>query len=201
MTLRISPKNRFTAIIELDSVCRGTLPKKALPANYPELFTGEISAAEGEELLSLLRERAFNLLLDWLAQAERSTLQCRNFLKRKLYHSTIIEDAIARCQEFKYVDDTRFAGVLIRSYVARRASKRAIIAKLREQRVPSSIWEPLMTELYGKEETSENLGELMQKYCVTHRDLPRPKLKEKVFTYLFRKGFELTDILAAWENL
>jgi regulatory protein len=201
MKLRISRKNRYSARVELDDVCRGTLPLKVLLPLYPEDFCGEITSGEAGELLKLLEKQACTLLLDYLAKAEHSEFQCRNLLKRRQFSPQIIDCCISRCKEQKYLDDARFAEVLIASYITRRASRRAIIAKLREQRVPTSIWEPLINELYQKNDQKQNLGELMQKYCARHGSLETHKLKEKVFAYLYRKGFELEDIRSAWETM
>ncbi|MBW6514084.1 MAG: RecX family transcriptional regulator [Candidatus Syntrophosphaera sp.] len=185
----------------MDETCRGILPLRVLLPLYPAEFCGDISDAEAKELLDLLKKQALYLLMDYLAKAEHSEFQCRNLLKRKQFEASIREETIARCRELGYLDNARFAEVLINSHIARRASKRAISAKLREQRIAPLIWEPLLEELYDKEEAADNLSLLLKKYCATHRGLEPQKLKEKAFTYLFRKGFDLGDIQAAWEDL
>jgi SOS response regulatory protein OraA/RecX len=161
----------------------------------------DIDSGKADELLHVLDHHAFTILLDYLAKSEHSELQCRNLLKRKEFHSSIINHAIQQCKKLRYLDDGRFAEVMINSFANRKASKRAIVAKLREQHIPSSVWEHLLNELYPQEMATGNITELMAKYCVTHRDLPRAKLREKVFGYLFRKGFELSDIQSAWDDL
>lgn len=201
MILRIAQKTKHTVTIELDSVSRGSLPQRMLPAAWPVGFAGEASPDEVGELLAILRQRAWNLLLDWVAQAERSSFQARNFLKKKLFDQATIDAILDDFRENNYLDDARFAAMLIRSYSGRRASKREIVAKLRAQRIPTSVWEPLLAELYSPAEAKDNLAELLAKYCATHRDLPRPKLREKAFTFLYRKGFDLEDIQAAWNSL
>jgi len=199
--LRTIPKNRYTVRVELDGICRGTLPTRVLLPLWPEDFEGEIERDKAQELLALLEKQAFSTLLDYLAKAEHSEFQCRNLLKRKEFDPRIIDAAIQRCREQNFLSDARFADVLIRSYIARKASKRAIIAKLREQRIPGEIWTELLEELYPREQASENISELLAKYCSTHRGLPRQKLRGKAFGYLFRKGFELEEIQSAWEEL
>ena len=201
MILRIAQKTKHTVTIELDSVSRGSLPQRMLPAAWPVGFAGEASPDEVGELLAILRQRAWNLLLDWVAQAERSSFQARNFLKKKLFDQATIDAILDDFRENNYLDDARFAAMLIRSYSCRRASKREIVAKLRAQRIPTSVWDPLLAELYSPAEAKDTLAELLAKYCATPRDLPRPKLREKAFTFLYRKGFDLEDIQAAWNSL
>ncbi len=201
MKLRIVQKKKHSALIELDAGTRGTLPLRELPLQYPVGFAGEIGDVEWASLQQALEKRALNLLLDYLAKAEHSSHQCRNLLRRQGFETPIIERALHRCRELKFLDDARFAEQLISSYLSRHASKKAIGAKLREQRIPASIWEPLMQDLYDPAQAVGDLLELMRKYCVRQRDLPRAKLKEKTFTHFYRKGFDLADIQAAWERL
>ncbi len=201
MTLRISPKTKFSVSIELDGSIRGTLPLRMLPQSLPAGFEGEIAAEQAEALLQQLREHAFNLLLEYLAAAEHSEWQCRSMLHRKQFDASVSQNAIDRCKELDYLDNARFAELLINSWIARRASKRAIIVKLREQRIRASVWQPLLEELYPRALASENITELLRKFCVAHRDLPRPKLREKAFTFLYRRGFDLDDIQSAWSEL
>lgn len=201
MKLRTTAKNRYSARVELDGICRGTLPTRVLLPLFPDNFEGEISEAEARELTTVLKKQAFSILVDYLAKAEHSEMQCRKLLQRKEFEPRISEEALQRCRELNYLDDARFAEVLIRSYVSRKASRRAIIAKLREQRIPAELWSVLLEELYPRQQAEENISELLAKYCATHRDLPRQKLKERAFGYLFRKGFDLADIQSAWEEL
>ncbi len=201
MRLRTIPKNRYSTRVELDGLCRGTLPTRVLLQLWPQNFEGEISEAEARELTDTLTKQAFSTLVDYLAKAEHSELQCRNLLQRKEFEPRIMEAALRRCRELNYLNDARFAEVLIRSQIARKASKRAIVAKLREQRIPAELWSVLLDELYPRQQATENIGELLAKYCATHRDLPPRKLKEKAFSHLFRKGFDLADIQNAWEEL
>ncbi|MBP7205892.1 MAG: regulatory protein RecX [Candidatus Cloacimonetes bacterium] len=168
---------------------------------WPDNFEGEISAEEGRELIDALKKQALSTLVDYLAKAEHSEFQCRKLLQRKEFEARISESALRRCRELNYLNDARFAEVLIRSYMARKASKRAIISKLREQRISADLWSDLVDELYPPQQSSETISELLAKYCATHRDLPRQKLREKAFSYLYRKGFELADIQNAWEDI
>ncbi len=167
---------------------------------WPDNFEGEISEEEARELIGTLKKQALSTLVDYLAKAEHSELQCRNLLQRKEFDARIIEEALSRCRDLNYLNDARFAEVLIRSYIARKASKRAIISKLREQRISTELWSDLVDELYPPQQSSETISGLLAKYCATHRDLPRQKLKEKAYNYLFRKGFDLADIQSAWDD-
>ena len=200
MRLRIVQKKKYSALIELDGSPRGTLPLRELAPLFPADYESGVDAAAWLKLQELLHKRALNLLLDYLAKAEHSSLQCRNLLRRQRFDAETIELSLHKCRELRFLDDARFAEQLISNYLARKASKKSIIAKLREQRIPASLWEPLMAELYIPGEAAQNLSDLLRKYCAKQKDLTRAKLREKAFTYFYRKGFDLADIQAAWEQ-
>ncbi len=200
MNLRITARNKYSCLIELDGIGWGVLPARMLPPLFGTGFEGQIAEQEAENLTNLLYVRARDLLFDYLAKAEHSERQCRLLLGRKQFHPTLIDAAVAKCRELNFLSDARFAELLIRSYLERRASRRAIVAKLREQRIPAEVWEPLMAGLYDKQDAAQGLKEMMAKYLGKNRDLPRPKLKEKAFTHFFRKGFEIDEIREAWES-
>jgi len=201
MILRISSKNKYLARIELDYVCWGILPIKQLSSLYPAEYEGEISDSEAAELIQMLKDYAFNLLVKYLVKEEHSQHQCALFLHRKGFCPEIIQNAVNRCLNLNYINDQRFAELLISSYVNRKASKRAIIAKLSANRIPINIWKPILEKLYTEEKKNSNLEELLNKYFSAHKDLPPEKLKERAFGYLYRKGFDPDDIREAIENL
>ena len=201
MNLRISSKNKYLATIELEDLPRGILPIKQISSLYPSDYEGEISESEANQIIKMLEDYAFNLLVKYLAKEEHSQYQCVLYLQRKGFCSEIVQDAIHRCLELNYLNDQRFAELLISSYIKRKASKRAITAKLSANHIPINVWKPLLEELYTEEEKASNLEELLKKYYSTHSNLPPEKLKERAFGYLFRKGFDPDDIRDAIENL
>lgn len=201
MKLRILPKSKFITTIELDDDRYGILPIKQISSLYPVGYSDEISPDAATEIIQLLKDYAFNLLVSYLAKEERCKYQCFLYLHRKGFHQEIIQDAIQRCLKLNYINEQRFAELLISSYINRKASKRVIISKLSANRIPSYIWKPLLEKLYTEEEIINNLEEMLNKYCSAHRDLPPEKLKERAFGYLYRKGFDADDIRSALENL
>ena len=92
MRLRINPKNKLAVIIEIDGVNQGTLPRRVLPPRFPEGFAGEADKEETGELLELLRARAFNLLLDWLA----NELLTANYDVRHIIRLIVTSEAYQR---------------------------------------------------------------------------------------------------------
>ncbi|MDZ4183149.1 MAG: RecX family transcriptional regulator [Candidatus Cloacimonadaceae bacterium] len=171
---------------------------RALLMLYPDNFEGEIDSAD--EIIAMLKQQALSQLLDYLARFEHSEWQSRQFLLRRKYHASIIEESISYCLKKKYISDVRFAELLVRSLIERGSSKQAIISKLYEQHIKPAFWEPILDELYDRDDAAEKLEETLEKYCASHSSLPQNQLREKAFTYLYRKGFDLEMISAAWER-
>ncbi len=188
------------SLITLDNVERGILADRILLGFFPPNFCGEISESQAQELLCLLEKQAREQLLRYLAEREHSSHQCRDFLRRKHYPLELIDRLLSEFGDQHYLDDARYARLLITSLSERGKSKRAIITKLRESRLPASLWEDELNELFDPAQSLENLKEQVLKLRLRYAGLPKEKQKQKVFASLFRKGYDLDDIQQAWKS-
>ncbi|MEN6444775.1 MAG: regulatory protein RecX [Candidatus Cloacimonas sp.] len=201
MILKITKKaeNDKKNLIYIDNQIRGILPDRILLPLYPVPYSGEINADQAKDLILLLEHQARQQLLKYLNDREHSSLECRQFLSCKMYPITIIEPLLEEFCAKKYIDDGRYVEILISSLISRKKSKREIMQKLKETRLPSELWEEALNKLYNPEEALENLTHQIIKLRLRYRELPESKQKEKVFASLYRKGFNLDDIHTAWE--
>ncbi|MCB5270445.1 MAG: recombination regulator RecX [Candidatus Cloacimonetes bacterium] len=200
MKLKYWKKSERSAYLSLNDEIWGVLSLRTLHKLYPLSCEAEISEAEAQHLISELEKKAWWQITEYLARAEHSEHQCRLFLGRKDYHKSIIDQCIELCKEKTYLDDARFAEILIRSLFERGKSKRAIIEKLYAQRIPPALYEPILQELQDPEQNQTLLREQIQKLLYKHRAQEPWKAKEKVYASLFRKGFSLDEIAQAWES-
>jgi len=199
-TIRRTDKAR-EATLYVDDAVWGTLPVGVLPSYCVPGLEISIGARQADELQKLLTVRANTILMDRLAAEEISTFKAGSILRAKRFRADIVQAVLERFSGLGYLSDARYAEVLIRSWIARGAGRHAIIAKLRAQRVPSSIWAPLLQELWDPAASAESLQALMQKYILAHRDLPRRKLKDRAFGYFIRRGFTLDEVASAWNSV
>lgn len=202
MTLRITLKTEksHNAQIYIDDRCVGTLPLRVLPLRLiPEI---DIEADENlvSEIFRLLKSRARELLLDYLAKAEHSEWQSRLLLKRHKFDQAITDELIQYAKDHRFIDDSRYADIYIRSWLNRGIGRRLLASKLSEQHIKPSVWKPIIEEVYNPEEYCDSLIESMKQYICHQKELPYKKLKEKTFSYFIRKGFELDQIHRAWEG-
>ena len=200
MLLKIQKKfeKERNSQVTLDNVCWGILPDRILLPHYPIPYEGEIGEDKAEELVSLISGFARDQLFKYLGDAEHSSRQCADFLKRKKIHPSLIDGLIADFIEKKYISDARFVNILVESLFQRGKSKNYVIGKLRELKMPEELWEKSLKEHYNPEANLENLKEQVLKLKLNYKDLPLAKQKEKIVRSLYRKGFDLDDIFAAW---
>ena len=198
LTIRkIFERDRSSQIV-IDKVIWGVLSDRTLLPIYPVPFEGEIDTEAFNELCVLIEKVSREQLLKYLADSEHSSSQCRDYLKRKQVHPELIEKLVSAFVEKRYIDDARFARILIASLVERGKSRTHIVFKLRELALPTVLWEDVLNELCSPESSLESLKELVLKLRVQYRELPESKLKDKVFSSLYRKGFDLELIHSAW---
>jgi regulatory protein len=199
MKLNYRKKNERRAYLSLNDEIWGVLSLRTLHRFAPPDQDLELSDQAAQDLISELEQRAWWQITDYLAKAEHSEHQCRNFLSRKDYHPSIIDKCITLCKEKGYLDDARFAEILIRSLFERGKSKRAIITKLYQERIPAAVYEPLISQLQDPALNQAQLIEQIHKLRYRHREEQPYKAKEKIFASLFRKGFGLDEITQAWD--
>ncbi|MCB5228447.1 MAG: RecX family transcriptional regulator [Candidatus Cloacimonetes bacterium] len=148
--------------------------------------------------MDLLSSHARQLLLDYLAKAEHSQWQSRQLLLRRRFDEAIIDQQINYAIQHSFIDDARYSEIYIRSWINRGIGKRLLISKLYEQRIDPTIWKPLLEVMYKEEDGSHKLEEQMQSYIARQKEMPAQKLKEKVFGYFIRKGYDLDEVMRAW---
>ncbi len=187
-TRRDSDRN---ASVAFNNEIWGILPAKILLSLYSVPCEYEISDDEASVLKNQLFEAARTKLLDYLAKQERSEKQAKDYLQRYLFHSSIIEDAISSAKEYKYIDNERYADILIRSLTERNKSRTYIINKLYEQNIPAHIYEPLLEEYTNPEELKLYLGEQINILTLRYKDIEPVLRKQKIVSSLYRKGFDL----------
>ncbi len=188
------------SLILLDHIPRGILPDRILLSFFPYPFDGEITEKQAAELIELLDSRAREQLMKYVADREHSSAQCREYLKRKHYHHSLIDSLIAEFVQKRFIDDARYTELLINSLQERGKSKRAIISKLKEARLPELLWATLLNNLFNPAQNRDNLAEQVLKLRTRFRELPISKQKEKIFSSLFRKGYDADEIQDAWQT-
>jgi SOS response regulatory protein OraA/RecX len=181
-------------LIKINDSVWGSMGEKALRTLFHyHVGTFEITESEANFLQEELLQTAWNNLLNWLVRQERSSFESSEYLKRQLFHSDIINKCLIEAGNKHFIDDSRYCRLLIESLITRQKSPRQIKGKLIEKRLPATLWEPLLTELYKPQVKRTALREQAEKIYQRYRLLDKHTCYEKCLTALYRKGFDLDE--------
>ncbi|MEG0157437.1 MAG: regulatory protein RecX [Anaerovoracaceae bacterium] len=95
-----------------------------------------------------------------LAHRSRTTLEMKQFLEKKEFSSTEIEEELARLTDLHYIDDLRYCEEYLRYRMGKRQGRRNIFRELREKGINGDLLE-LGIDRY---EESEGLSLSQQEY-------------------------------------
>ena len=144
--------------------------------------------------LTKAKRRALYLLTDM----DRTEKELRDKLKKSGYS----EDTIARTMEyvrsFGYIDDRRYAEKFI-DFAKGKKSRVKIVYDLSQKGVSGDIIDEVL-EAVG-EWDERNLIRTLAEKKLRNMDLSDPASYTKVASYLARKGFQGSDIMAVLEDL
>lgn len=147
--------------------------------------SGRDESAESEGAEVSEAERAFKKLVDLVNVSDRSEKAMRERLARDDFGEQAVGEAIERAKSYGFIDDNRFADVLIRSRIAQGKGTAGIERELASHDIDASEVPGWPFE-YGID--SEN--ELDRALSLLERKPPRSKnLREGAYRKLMQKGF------------
>lgn len=132
--------------------------------------------------------QAYALLL--LRYRLRSEKELRQRLSKKGYSSQDIEKTISFLKKHNFVDDARFTHAWIQASLRKSLGKRRIIGELKRLGVDEELIQQELANLSNNYDESKMLLQLAKKRIKFLKNLDKDKLKRRLFTYLFRRGFE-----------
>jgi len=145
-----------------------------------------------------LEEKEFKKALNYtfllLRYRERSCREIETRLKRKKFSSEVIKKVIDYLKENNFIDDKKFALKYVEEKLLRGFGKKLISFQLKRLGIKPSIIEETFKQLQTTINTQKILKELIIK-------LRQRKDKEKIFRYLYQRGFDFEEIERAYENL
>ena len=174
------------------------------------LYKGELRTygiKQGEEIAAqvydaimqeVLPKRAKLRAMNLLKSREYTREQMRTKLRQGLYPDTVIDEAVDYVTSFGYIDDKRYVEQYIR-YASQTKSKKRMEQDLLHKGVGKSD----ITEGFAKtleEEDTDQEVELIERLIEKkHYDRQKATLEErqKIVSFLYRKGFPLDKIYKA----
>lgn len=147
-----------------------------------------------------VKQRAFR----YLGRRLISENELRVKLKQKKYDENIIEEIINDLKEKKYLDDLEFANVFSYENVKNKFwGKNKIKAELIKKGIDNEIISRVLSEKFPEGNDLQNAVVLAEKKykLLSHRNLEQKKINEKLFSFLFSKGYDYEVIKEAVEKL
>ncbi len=147
-----------------------------------------------------VKQRAFR----YLGRRLFSENELRIKLKQKKYDENIIEEIIDDLKEKKYLDDYEFANAFSSENIKNKFwGKNKIKAELIKRGINNEVILHVLSEKSPGGNELQNAFELAErKYkLLLHRKLEQKKTKEKIFSFLFSKGYDYEVAREAVEKL
>lgn len=162
----------------------------------------EVSIKQMEVLFEeILPYRAKARCLKLLQGKDYTESEIRKKLQGDGYPAEVIDKAIEYLYGYRYLDDKRYVELYYKTYCNRK-SRKQIILDLQQKGITKDIVFSSLDKLMGGEGEREELQCIRnflrkRKYEDAEADCTE---REKTKAYLFRKGFEINDIIFCMKN-
>jgi regulatory protein len=135
------------------------------------------------------KNRALNTALYYLGRAERSRAQVVRYLEAREYLPGIIESVTEKIDGYGYVNDARFASILINDRAkVRGKSRRAIKYEMLEKGLDAQTIENAMAQ-YDHRDEMKNAMHIARKYY-TKNECKKADFERKAGAALARRGYD-----------
>ncbi|MDP8220781.1 MAG: RecX family transcriptional regulator [Candidatus Stygibacter frigidus] len=193
--LKIKQKNNRVFVIEFDDQIRGILTSKALRnLDLNNIIELEIDQDFADKIDQEIIVTIWDKFLNWLAYQERSIAKSRQYLLHLPAAADITEILIDKAAKYNYLNDERFARLLIESLIGKRKSLVEIKSKLYENHINPHLIETLLNEIYDQESQNEVLENLVEQLYFRWKLPDQKKRERKVCEYLARRGFDYHEV-------
>jgi regulatory protein len=151
------------------------------------LTDSEIATLKAQDVV----EQAYERAVRFLAQRPRSTSEIRRHLADKGVDKAAIEEAIVLLEAQGYLDDKAFARYwLANRQQFRPRGTRALRFELREKGVPASVIDEVLADFDSGDAAYQAALDKARRF----RGLDRRTFREKLGSYLTRRGFDYDTI-------
>ncbi|HNX00793.1 MAG TPA: regulatory protein RecX [Candidatus Cloacimonadota bacterium] len=180
-------KNQY--IIKVEDITWGILSRRILLSYIGNELELDVDDGLLEEIRSEIRKSTWHLFLDYLALRERSVSECRQYLKRWKITGEMSEELIQKAIDKGYINNKRYAELLVSSLAERGKSRNEIKAKLRIAGIDAGTATDALKENLSSKEEGRILKETALKVLGKYKDIPERERFHKCMEYLVRRGF------------
>lgn len=166
---------------------------------YDNVSEDELKSFLYKSELLQIRDAAFRLL----ARRLHSTHELKLKLIKKKYDKLIIDNVIQSLKEENYLNDDQFAKLLTEEkYVKKKFGKNKIRAELYKKGIDKSVIDSILNN-QDDELNYDNAIFLAKKKLkfLNEKKTDKKKLKEKLYSFLSRKGYDSELIMKVINNM
>ena len=160
---------------------------------------GIISGIQTKKVLSMSNpyKNALNTSLRILSRRDHSVAEMNSKLRKRGIEIDVIDRVLAECMRLDYLNDDRFAASLIRHLKRKGCGSLRLRNELNRRGIKGSDIEKLIQGAFGAgEELRIALG-VAEKKIRSIRDKDPRKRREKIYRFLYSRGFSKAVIAEA----
>ncbi len=133
---------------------------------------------------------ASDLALNYLGYRTRTKKQLCDYLKRKGFDQSVIEEAARKMEDYRFLDDEDFARQWVQSKkTGKPTGRRKIAYELKLKGISQEIVESTLDSLTIEDEQKQ-AARLAEKAVIKYEDLPYRERMAKISQTLMRRGFD-----------
>ena len=145
------------------------------------------------------RKKALDTALRILTRRDHSKYELVQKLKRRGFSRENIEDAVASCERFDYINDDRTATVYIRQLKRKGYGKKRIQLELNKKGLMGARIQGILDQSVSETDELEGAARILKKNIKRfEREKDRLKRRDKIYRFLHARGFSQRAIA---ENL
>lgn len=131
----------------------------------------------------------------------RSEKEIRDKSRRKGFSEPTVDEAVGYFKAIGLVDDRQFT----RKWIASRLNKpfgiHRIRFELKEKGITPDLIKEELEQAMSEYSEMDVVARLAKHQALKHRDIPREKVKQRVYGYLLRRGFNPAIVMKAIQGI
>jgi regulatory protein len=149
-----------------------------------------------------LYRKALNTALRILTRRDHSKHEISQKLKARGYVEEIIDEVILECQRFDYINDERTADVFIRHLQRKGYGRKRIRFELNQKGLRGEHIQAVLSKSISEADECRCAEKILHKHARRfNREKDELKRKDKIYRFLYQRGFSKTVISELISNI
>ena len=142
-------------------------------------------------------KNALNTALRLLSRRDHSVVELKNKLQMRGIEIDVIDSVLTECMRLDYLNDDRFSASLIRHLKRKGCGSLRMRSELHRRGIKGSDIEKLIHDAFGVGEELRVAFKVAEKKIRSIRDIEPRKRREKIYRFLYSRGFSKAVIAEA----